>query len=68
MITGLETLLIMSESYKLPGGGTKGIPGGPCKSPVPPQPPTPPTIPSIPPAQKQKPSIQKPRTPVKKTI
>ena len=67
-ITGLETLLIMSKSYKLPGGGTKGIPGGPGKSPVPPQPPTPPTIPSIPPAQKQKPSIQKPRTPAKKTI
>ena len=41
----------MSKSYKLPGGGTKGIPGGPSRAPVPPQPPVPPSIPKIPPAR-----------------
>ena len=51
----------MSESYKLPGGGLKGRPGGPSRAPVPPQPPTPPSIPKIPPATRPKPS-----TPVKK--
>ena len=25
----------MSKSYKLPGGGTKGIPGGPSRAPGP---------------------------------
>ena len=40
--------LLVSETYKTPGGGTKGIPGKPGVAPTPPQPPRPTKMKPIP--------------------
>src|SRR5208337_4721761 len=44
VITSATRRTSMADSAKLPGGGTKGIPGKPGVAPTPPQPPVPPKV------------------------
>src|SRR3974377_413327 len=56
---------LVSETYKTPGGGTKGIPGKPGVAPTPPQPPCPPKMKPIPPSAPPSPSVKPAPSPIK---